>query len=96
MAKKYNERIFWDVDFNALDDTIDADFIIIRIFSRGDVPDIRSCRRHYGDQKIRDVLLQVKHLPLPRLYLASAIVNRPITAFRCYEQRQYLKNSLPY
>jgi len=67
MVKKYIERIFWDSDFYALNDNVEADFIITRVFSRGDVTDIRNCRRHYGDQKIRNELLQVKHLPSHRI-----------------------------
>lgn len=61
---EFNKRIFWDVDFAALDYEAHAAFIIERVFTRGDVPDIRNCRRYYGDEKIREVLTGAKWLPL--------------------------------
>ena len=40
-----NRRIFWDVNFDTLDHDLEASFVIDRVFERGDVPDIRACRR---------------------------------------------------
>ena len=77
-------RIFWDVDFDALDYTVNANFIIERVFERGDVPDIRNCRRHYGDEKIREVLTNAKWLPLRTIYLTSAVLDNKLTDYRCY------------
>ncbi|MGE0771331.1 MAG: hypothetical protein AB7K37_06445 [Cyclobacteriaceae bacterium] len=91
-----DRRIFWDVDFDQLDYQTHSKFIIERVFERGDVPDIRNCRRYYGDDKIRNVLLNVKFLPETRMYLASAVINRPLNAFRCYSQRQSNPGLLPY
>jgi hypothetical protein len=62
-----NSRIFWDVDYSKLDFEKKASFIIERVFERGDVEDIRMCRRFYGDEKITVVLLNAKYLPERRL-----------------------------
>lgn len=83
-----NKRIFWDVNFEALDYDKKAAFIIERVFERGDVPDIRACRRHYGDEKIRDVLTKAKWLPLTAIYLACALFNNELTDYRCYNTAQ--------
>ncbi len=99
-AKPYDhKKFFWDVDAEKLDFEKKASFIIERVFERGDVEDIRMCRRFYGDEKIGDVLLNTKYLPLRKIYLASAILDKPLIAFRCYTLRQlnpefflYLKN----
>ena len=100
MAKKpkpiFNKRIFWDVDFKKIDYDAKARFVIERVFERGDVPDIRNCRRYYGDEKITEVLLNAKFLPLTSLYLASAVIDRPITDFRCYTLRQLNPTLYPY
>ena len=48
---QFDRRIFWDVNFDTLDYDGKAGFIIERVFERGDVPDIRMCRRYYGDEK---------------------------------------------
>ena len=92
----FDKRIFWDVDFEKLDYEGKASFIIERVFDRGDVEDIRQCRRHYGDEKIREVLLNAKFLSIGRIYLASAVIDEPLNAFRCYKLRQLNPELYPY
>ena len=92
----FDKRIFWDVDFEKLDYDGKVSFIIERVFERGDVDDIRQCRRYYGDEKIRSALLNAKYLSLGRIYLASAIIEEPLNAFRCYKLRQLNPGLYPY
>ena len=92
----FKGRIFWDVDFDKLDYVNEASFIITRVFDRGDVPDIRNCRRHYGDEKITEVILNNKFLREVRIYLASAVLERPLTDFRCYRLKKSNPGLLPY
>lgn len=91
-----NKRIFWDVNFEIIDYDKKGSFVIERVFERGDVDDIRQCRRYYGDEKIAEVLLNAKYLPERRLHLAAAVIDKPITAFRCYTLRQLNPGLLPY
>ncbi|MBK7174759.1 MAG: hypothetical protein IPH84_16350 [Bacteroidales bacterium] len=92
----FNKRIFWDVDFEKLDYDKKANFVIERVFERGDVDDIRQCRRYYGDEKVKEALLNAKFLPEHTLYFASAIIDEPVTAFRCYTLRQLNPGLFPY
>jgi hypothetical protein len=92
----FHRRIFWDVNFDALDYDLRANFVIERVFERGDVDDIRNCRRYYGDEKVTEALLNAKFLPETTMYLASAVINRPITDFRCYTLRQSNPELFPY
>ena len=92
----FNKRIFWDVDAGKMDFTAKSAFIIERVFERGDVEDIRWCRRYYGDEVIAGALLQAKYLPERRLYLASAVINKPVNAFRCYTLKQLTPTLFPY
>jgi hypothetical protein len=92
----FNKRIFWDVDFDKIDYDAKSRFVIERVFERGDVEDIRNCRRYYGDEKVKEVLLKAKFLPETRIYLASAVIDRPITDFRCYTLRQLNPTLYPY
>lgn len=91
-----DKRIFWDVTFENIDYDAKARFVIERVFERGDVQDIRNCRRYYGDEKITEVLLNAKFLPQVTMYLASAVINRPVTDFRCYTLRQLNPTLYPY
>jgi hypothetical protein len=92
----FERRIFWDVDFDAIDYDAKYRFVIERVFERGDVEDIRHCRRYYGDEKITDVLLNAKFLPEHRMYLASVVIDRPVETFRCYKLRQLNPELYPY
>ena len=90
-AKKkpvFQKRIFLDVDFEKLDYDKKANFIIERVFERGDVEDIRQCRRYYGDDKVSHALTNAKWLSLQTIYLASAVLSNNLTDYRCYIQAQ--------
>jgi hypothetical protein len=93
---KLNKILFWDIDFEKLDYEKYASFVIERVFERGDVEDIRQCRRYYGDDKISRVLLNARYISLNRIYLAAAIINQPIEKFRCYILRQSNQELYPY
>ena len=93
---QFHRRIFWDVDFDKLDYDKRANFIIERVFDRGDVDDIRQCRRYYGDEKVSDALLNTKFLMEHRIYLAAAVINKPKEDFRCYKLRQLNPGLCPY
>ena len=92
----FDKRIFWDVNFEKLDYDKKSGFVIERVFERGDVDDIRQCRRYYGDEKVTAALLNAKFLPLHTTYLAAAVIDRPLTDFRCYRLRLLNPGLLPY
>lgn len=93
---QFAKRIFWDVDVDRLDFDKRAAFVIERVFERGDVQDIRNCRRYYGDERITTALLAAKFLPEHRLHLASAVIDAPIESFRCYILKQLNPGLSPY
>jgi len=92
----FEKRIFWDVNFEHIDYDAKANFVIERVFERGDVEDIRQCRRYYGDEKVAYALLNAKFLPLQTIHFASAIIDKPLTEFRCYILRQLNPGLFPY
>jgi len=92
----FERRVFWDVDFDKIDYDAKYRFVIERVFERGDVEDIRQCRRYYGDKTITEVLLNAKFLPERRMYLAAAVIDKPVEQFRCYKLRQLNPALYPY
>ena len=93
---QFDPRIFWDVDFSKIDYDAKANFVIERVFERGDVEDIRQCRRYYGDDKVTSALVNAKYLPEHTIYLASAVTGRALNEFRCYILRQSNPEPYPY
>lgn len=83
----FDKRIFWDVNPEKIDYDTKANWVIERVFERGDVADIRQCRRYYGDEKVAKALLNAKYLSKSTLYLAAAVTGKEITEFRCYTQK---------
>lgn len=92
----FARRLFWDVDFEKLDVDLRAAFVIERVFERGDVEDIRQCRRYYGDEQVVRALLEAKYLPLATLHFVSAIFDKPLEAFRCFTLSRSNRARLPY
>ena len=84
----FNRRIFWDVNFDKLDYDGKASFIIERVFERGDVDDIRQCRRYYGDDILCSTLTNARWLSLSTICLASALFNNQLTDYKCYNTAQ--------
>ena len=84
----FAKRIFWDVVFENIDYDKKASWVIERVFERGDVDDIRQCRRYYGDEKINEVLTKAKWLSLQTIYLACAVLNNNLSDYSCYIQAQ--------
>ena len=91
-----NKRIFWDVDAEKMDYQAKASFVIERVFERGDVEDIRMCRRFYGDEKIKNALINAKWLMPHTLYLAVALFNNEPQDYRCYKQAQLTQTPFMY
>jgi hypothetical protein len=92
----FQRRIFWDVDFDKMNYDKYPRFVIERVFERGDVDDIRQCRRYYGDEKIREILLTSKFLPDHTMHLAAAIIEQPYESFLCYKLKQLNPTLYPY
>ncbi|CAN5425941.1 hypothetical protein BH09BAC5_BH09BAC5_02360 [soil metagenome] len=93
---KFDKRIFWDVDFEKLDYDVKARWVIVRVIERGDVEDIRQCRRFYGDDLVRKTLLETKFIGQGRIHLAAAIIDEPIQKFRCYISQQSNPTLFPF
>jgi hypothetical protein len=91
-----NKALFWDVDYQSIDFVKNANWVIVRVFERGDVEDIRAVRRYYGDKKVREALLSSKYIKANRLHLAAAVINEPVEKFRCYILQQSNPIHLPY
>lgn len=93
---KFNKRIFWDVNFEALDYDKRPKFVIERVFERGDVEDYRECYKYYNEDFIRDVILNARFLPEHAMYLAAVVIDQPVTELRCYKLRQLNPELYPY
>jgi hypothetical protein len=82
------KRIFWDVNFDAIDYDEKWKFVIERVFDRGDIDDIRQVRRYYGDEKVIEALTTAMYLFDETINFCSGIFEIPKEKFRCYTLKQ--------
>ena len=87
------KRIFWDVDFDEIDYNEKYKFVIVRVFERGDIEDIRQVRRYYGDEKVIESLTTEKYLFEDTIEFCSGLFDISKENFRCYILKQL--NPLP-
>ena len=91
---KLQKRIFWDVDFNSIDYNQSQRFVIERVFERGDVEDIREVRRYYGDDAVKEALMNAKWLRYDVFVFCKNLFGLKSDNFRCYTSKQL--NQIPW
>jgi hypothetical protein len=84
-----SDYLFWDTDRSLVDWEKNAASIIIRVLERGNLDEFREIRRYYGDEKIKEAVLQTKYLSAQTLSFVSFFFNLPKTEFECYKNRHY-------
>ncbi len=75
---KLNKQLFWDVKFKDLDYQKNADFIISRVLSFGDLSDYKIIKEWYGLRKIKNIAKKVNYPNKKSLYFWSLIFDLPI------------------
>ncbi|MEO7313273.1 MAG: hypothetical protein ABIX01_23000 [Chitinophagaceae bacterium] len=78
------KHIFWDIDLKDSTFKKYPGFVIVRVFERGDIPEIRAIRRYYGDELIKNEVVRARYIEPETLNFLSAIYNIPQKKFKCY------------
>ena len=84
----FNKALFWDVGYKKTDLNKSAQFVIVRIFERGSISDVKKLRAYYGDKKIKEEIKKTKWIEPETLQFLSAIYNISLKQFRCYIEKQ--------
>ncbi|MFN0049882.1 MAG: DUF6922 domain-containing protein [Cytophagales bacterium] len=91
---KLSKTIFWDVNYDELDEEKHARFIIERAFERGFEIDIFKVMKFYGKDKIIEESTHSRWLQDSTINLLCLLYNLKPTNFRCYELK--LSNQIHY
>lgn len=75
---------FWDVDREKLDFSRDKQFIISRMFERGNFDDVVSLVAFYGRDEAGKTLKSNKYLNRQGLFLAHSLLGLPLQDFKAY------------
>ena len=84
-----SSKAFWDIDMSKLDYEKQADYIIRKVFDHGSWDDVLEVTAYYGNDRIKESLINAYYLMEKTLVFASKIFNIPITQFKCFTSKQY-------
>lgn len=85
------ERLFWDIDIDSLDFTMNARFIIHRVIQRGALTDWVSIKKFYGLDIILSEILLIRDLDIKTLNFFSIYFGIDKNNFRCFSTQQSTK-----
>ncbi len=83
-----SSHLFWDVDITKLDLEKNKNFIIIRIFDRGDINDLKIILNIYDIETIKNEIITAGFLDKKTLNWASNFLKIPKSKFLCYKKIQ--------
>lgn len=93
MKKKYSIQdlsghLFWDMDPRKLDEQKNKTIIIERVFTRGDIADLKILFQLYNIKIIKQEIVKAGFLDKKTLNWVSRFLNIPKTKFKCYTKMQ--------
>ena len=83
-------QYFWDVDISDNLDHISRRLIIERIFSYGNLTEIKLLIDHYGKKEIVEELCSLNYLDPKTLNFVSKLFNKSKKNFKCYIRKQLM------
>ena len=88
MHLELSPALFWDVNIEEVDLVKHRSSVIERITNRGRLDEFRAMVKFYGQETVKNVLINVRYLDKRTLSYCSLIFDVPITEFRCYKLAQ--------
>jgi hypothetical protein len=86
-----SNNLFWDIDLRHFDENKNRRIIIERVFSMGDLSDIKTIIQFYGIEIIKLEIVNAGFLDNKTLNWASNFLDIPKTKFKCFAKKQLLQ-----
>lgn len=87
LVNSLKEIYFWDIDRTDPDSEISDRLIIERVFSIGDLQDIKLILDNYGEEKTVEILMSLNYLDPKTLNFVSKLFKKPKKTFKCYRRK---------
>ncbi len=83
-----SKKLFWDIDLSSFDEQNNKRLIIERVFSMGDVSDVKQTIQYFGIDTIKKEIIKAGFLDNKTLHWVSKFLDIPKTKFRCFTKMQ--------
>jgi len=83
--------LFWDIDLENFDNIRNRRLIIERVFTHGDIDDLKEIIRFYGINTIKEEIVKAGNLDKKTLAWAIIYLDIPKSHFKCYTKKQSQK-----
>ena len=84
MKLSLRPHLFWDVNFNSLDEEKNKKLIIERVLNCGTLDEFFQILSLYGEATIKSIVINIGSLDDKTLEFAHTFFNIPKEKFRCY------------
>jgi hypothetical protein len=81
---KLSKHIFWDCVIKNIDFSGQKDFVIERVFKYGFFDDMLELFYYYGEQSIKETVVNIHSFDAKTLNYISCILHIPKRNFKCY------------
>ena len=88
---KVSKNLFWDIDLQQFDEDKNKRIIIERVFSMGEISDVKTIIQFYGIENIKKEIVNAGFLDNKTIYWVSEFLNIPKTEFKCFAKKQSLQ-----
>ena len=86
LFENLSQYLFWDYNTNMLDPNTDKKLILERVFTMGTEKDEKEVFNFYGNDTIKNTILDVKYFDKKTLNYLSVIFGIPKENFKCYKK----------
>ena len=83
-----SKNLFWDIDLGNFDDNKNKRLIIERVFTMGDLSDIKEVIQFYGLETVKQEIIKAGYLDNKTLSWVSNFLNIPKATFKCFIKKQ--------
>lgn len=88
IKKEFKRQYFWDVDISNLNLEASRRLLIERVFTLGNVKEMRKLIAYYGSDEVVEELREINYLDPKTLNFVSKLFNRPKREFKCYTRNR--------
>jgi len=87
ITRLLKKNYFWDIEITPGKPIPDR-LVVERIFSFGNLEEVLLVIRHYGKEKVKDILIHFNYLDPKTLNFVSKFFGIPKKDFKCYTRRR--------